>query len=268
MAGAVAVLAALPALGLDAVLISIPLLGPEVAGARVVGAVVLALGAAVGVGRWAGARGADGGRGADGRREGEEAAVAFAERLRAGLRFGLVERVDHTLPWVGAGLMLAALVEPLLGAQAFAGVPAGVQVPVAALVGLPFYICAAGVTPLVAVALHKGLSAGAALAFVLAGPVVGVTALGGVARQHGRRAAVGFAVVVLGGAMGIGWGFDALVQGGGVAVGFDLHAEAAAGGSALRWVCLGAIAALGLASLWRQGARGVVEQIVHPIRGV
>ena len=95
----------------------------------------------------------------------EEAPVASegaSSRLLAGLRFGFVEVFDHTMPWIALGLVIAAMAESMLSHGAIAEVPALLQVPVAALVGVPIYVCASGATPVAALAVHKGLSAGAA----------------------------------------------------------------------------------------------------------
>ena len=102
----------------------------------------------------------------------QESAVELPlkERLREGLRFGLVELFDHTMPWVLAGLLIAAWVEPILGHGLFQQVPTVLQVPLFALIGIPLYVCASGATPIAAIAIHKGISPGAGLAFLLAGP--------------------------------------------------------------------------------------------------
>lgn len=246
-AAAAAALAALPALGLDAVLISIPLLGPTLAGARIAAAAALALIAGLALARAAT----------------PPPPPAPEPARRPGWRFGLNERVDHTLPWVVAGLVVAALMEPLTRAGVLGGIPAVAQVPLAVLLAVPFYVCAAGATPLAAVAMHKGLSAGAAVGFLLAGPVVGGVVLRAIAHRHGRRAAVAFGAVVVLGAMAAGWSIDALA----LAPAPDLHDRAAAVDVGWRWACVAGVGLLGGWSLWRQGARGLVEQIVHPVRG-
>ncbi len=254
-AAALAFLVATPELGLDAVLLSIPLLGVPMTIARVVAALVAALAVALLVGRAISS--------APPREEAPPPPRSVPERLRQGLAYGLGELVDHTLPWVVVGLMAAALAEPLLDHDLLLRLPAVAQVPLAAVVGIPIYVCASGATPLAAIAVHKGLSAGAALAFLIAGPATNVTTFGVLAALHGRAVAVRFGLALVLMAVGMGWVVDVV----GVASPDLLHAPgvAAEASRPIAWLATAAITALAVASLFRQGPRGVVGQITNPI---
>lgn len=256
LTAALAFLVATPELGLDAVLLSIPLLGLPLTAARVFAAAAVALLVALMIGGSA--------PGAPSRAGPADANTRpLGERLREGLRYGLVELVDHTLPWIVLGLLIAALAEPLLDHELLLGLPPAVQVPLAALLGIPLYVCASGATPLAAVAIHKGLSAGAALTFLLAGPATNVTTFGVLSALHGRGLAIRFGVALTITAVFAGWTVDALGLGipqmphpGEVhAHSFTLFSQASA------VVLLG----LGVSSLLRQGARGAAEQVLNPV---
>ena len=71
------------------------------------------------------------------------------------------------------------------------------QVAAFALIGLPIYVCATGATPLVAVLIAKGLSPGAALAFLLTGPATNATTFGVLEQLHGRKVALAFAGTII-----------------------------------------------------------------------
>ena len=116
--------------------------------------------------------------------------------MRAGAKFGFVEVFDHTMPWIVVGLLLAALAEPMLSHTAFENIPSFFQVPLAALIGVPVYVCASGATPLAALAIHKGLSSGAALTFLIAGPATNLTTFGVLSKLHGRKIAMLFGISV------------------------------------------------------------------------
>jgi uncharacterized protein len=251
-----AFLVATPELGLDALLLSLPLLGFPLTMARLVAAVLVALTVALVVGASESThlvRPSDP----------VEQATPLPRRLREGLRYGLVDLVDHTLPWIVLGLGIAALAEPLIDHEALAAMPAFLQVPIAAVVGVPLYVCASGATPLAAVAIHKGLSAGAALTFLLAGPASNVTTFGVLSKLHGRSVAVRFGVVLTVVAILTGWAVDL--------IGVDVPAVAHPGvphthrHGLVSWFCLIGLACLGLASLVRMGARGVLDQVLSPI---
>lgn len=248
-------LVATPELGLDALLLSFPLLGAHVTLARLAGAATVAVAVGMLVGPYV-ARLAP-----PPRPTVEPPTPPLTERLRAAMRFGFVEVLDHTLPWVGAGLILAALAEPLLAHEGLAGLPSWAQVPLFALLGVPIYVCATGATPLAAVAIHQGISPGAALAFLLAGPATNTTTFGVLTALHGRKVAALTALVITLGAVLSGWAVDALIP--------VIPVSAHPGGEHLdhhgpAWLALAAVVLLGLWSAWRQGPRGIVEQIRSP----
>ena len=119
---------------------------------------------------------------------------SLAERARAAWRFGMGEVVDETAPWILIGLAIAALISPGALATTLSGWPAGLDVVLFALLSLPLYVCASGATPLAAALIFAGVSPGAALAFLLAGPASNVTTLGVLSDLHGRKVSVVFGV--------------------------------------------------------------------------
>ncbi|MEM1231759.1 MAG: permease [Pseudomonadota bacterium] len=256
-AAALAFFVATPELGLDALLLSVPLLGESLTIARVCAAVAVALLVALLI------------------RPPQPAAVPgpassepdpeqpLAQRLGEGLRFGFVEVFDHTMPWILLGLVIAALGEPLLREGALQDVPAFLQVPLAAVISVPLYVCAAGATPIAALAIHKGLSAGAAMAFLIAGPATNVTTFGVLARLHGRQTAFKFGACVAVLAIVAGWLVDLLgVQAVPMLPG---HAPLDTHESLVGPISATILLLLLAASTVRQGPRGMIGQIITPI---
>ena len=191
-AAAMAFLVATPELGLDAVLLSIPLLGPQVTILRLVTAALVAML----VGWWVGGRLKKAERAEEGTgTPGEEPGTR--QRLVAALRTGTGDVVDHTAPWIVLGLGVAALVTPFLESGWLGSLPPVADVFLFALLGFPTYVCAASATPLVAAFLATGLSPGAGIAFLITGPATNISTLGLVSSLHGRRAAIAFAVVMV-----------------------------------------------------------------------
>lgn len=250
---ALAFLIATPELSLDALLLSVPLLGYEMTALRLLASAAVALltGWLVGTLFW---------------RDGSKnEAVAPAntktrpvgERFRAGMRVGLVEVVDHTAPWMLLGLAVAAILEPGFDAAWLGGLSSFLEVPLFALLGMPVYVCASGATPLVAVLLAKGVSPGAALAFLLTGPATNATTFGVVSGVMGRRVALGFAASAALLSIAAGWAANFVVP---EITPPALQPEAGAI-QVFQWFCLALLSGLFLASLLRQGPRGFLRQI-------
>ncbi len=72
-------------------------------------------------------------------------------------------------------------------------------------VGIPLYICASASTPVAAALVLKGLSPGAALVFLLAGPATNPATITVVARYLGKKAAVIYLCVIACCSLALGW---------------------------------------------------------------
>jgi uncharacterized membrane protein YraQ (UPF0718 family) len=253
---ALSFLMAAPELGVTAIFLSVSLLGVEITLVRAACAAVLALTVGLVVGR---------------RAPVSEPLLPrtprherppFAKRLAGGLRYGLGDMVDSTAPWILVGLAVAALLSPWLDTGSLARLPAGLDVPLFALIGMPLYVCASGSTPLVAVLLAKGVSPGAAIAFLLTGPATNLTTFGVLSRLHSRRTALVFAVTTALTTTALGWGANALLGDRSASVASMLHESH--GGSWFESACALGLAALFVVSLLRQGTRAFVGQVISP----
>jgi hypothetical protein len=255
-------LVATPELGLDAVLLSVPLLGIDMALLRVGVAFVLALVVGVTVGGWAQRRAirAKGVAEASAIETNAEpvAAKPMRERLLAGLRMGYGEILDSTGPWILVGLLLAAVIQPWVDATFFTQLGPMLQVVAFALVGLPVYVCATGATPLVAVLIAKGLSPGAALAFLLTGPATNATTFGVLEQLHGRKVALAFAGVMITAVLGLGWGVNLIWPNAGASAG---AADADEGHGPIAIASAVLLGVLFIVSLVRQGPRGFLGRL-------
>lgn len=251
---AMAFLVATPEIGIDALLLSIPLLGTELTVARVLAAAVVAILVGWTVGGYA-----------DKLQAAVGASVPCANptvpsdvwhRLRISIKAGLAEVVDNTAPWILLGLTVAAGAVELLDTQWLASVPGFLLVPLMALLGMPVYVCASGATPIVAMLILKGISPGAALAFLLTGPATNITTFGVLSQLHGRRVAIAFGLSV--GAMAIACGYlvDAVLPDYQVPALTEPHLEIHS------VVFLALLALLYLLSILRQGPRRFVGQVL------
>ena len=252
-AAAMAFLVATPELGLDAVLLSIPLLGPQVTVLRLAVAALVAML----VGWWVGGR-------LKAAERAEELIISGGEgpgtlqRLTAALRTGTGEVVDHTAPWILLGLGIAALVTPFLESGWLGSLPPVADVLLFALLGFPTYVCAASATPLVAAFLATGLSPGAGIAFLITGPATNISTLGLVSSLHGRRAAIAFATVMVTLAVVAGVAINAAF---GPLPVPSLEALTEEPPSLLQQVTLVLLAGLFLRSVARRGVRSFVGEL-------
>ncbi|MCU0693148.1 MAG: permease, partial [Polyangiaceae bacterium] len=255
-AAAVAFIVASASLGTAAILLSFQLLGWQVAFARLAGAVLLAMLSGLFVGRLVGSKPAPT---TPSLPPHDHASDSWRDRLASGFRFGFGATVDHTVPWFLTGLAVATLMAPFVQPEWFAHVPAGLDVPVLAVLGVPAYVCAAGATPMAAMLLHKGVSAGAIVAFLLTGPTTTLAVFGVPAEVYGRRVVLALVVAMTTIAIAIGYAVNAVLP---ATVAARAHHVLESPATPLGLVALALFGAVVLASLFRQGVRGFVQRVV------
>ncbi len=134
------------------------------------------------------------------------------KRVFQELRFAFTDFWGDMAPAFFVGVLLAGLISALIPARILTeylgGGPIAMLIMLAA--GIPLYICASASTPIAAALILKGVSPGAALVFLLAGPATNAAALAVVLRTMGRRTTVIYLVSIAGCALLFGLLLDAL----------------------------------------------------------
>ena len=118
--------------------------------------------------------------------------IVHPRRWRRFWRFVLLEMADDIGPTLALGLLVAGGVAAIVPDGFFEQYLGGrwTSMLVMLAVGLPLYVCATASTPLAAALMMRGLSPGAALVFLLAGPATNVATILMVARMLGKTSAV------------------------------------------------------------------------------
>lgn len=257
LSAALAFFVATPELGLDAFLLSLPLLGSQLAIIRLVCAGLVAIIIGWGVSKLFPSQAKNKGVASNPDRF---ANLGIFQKIIGGVKTGLQDVVDHTGPWIVVGLTVAALVQPYLPQIEFLkSLPHSLEIPLFALIGMPVYVCASGITPFVAVLVASGVSPGAAVALLLTGPATNITTFGVLSSLHGRKVAIAF-----------GLGMILLAVSSGYIVNFffpsvntpELFHSHDHGASSFKVFALAALSLIYLAAILRRGPRYLINQIV------
>ncbi len=139
----------------------------------------------------------------------------LAARVHEVFRYGFVTMMRDLAIWLAVGLLLSALISAL--------VPAGwieshigtglVPMLLMLLVGLPLYVCATSTTPLAYTLVVAGLSPGAGLVLLLAGPATNAATMSWVLKDLGVRALVIYLATIAVFAVAGGVLFDTFLAG-------------------------------------------------------
>ncbi|MFM2484267.1 SO_0444 family Cu/Zn efflux transporter [Celerinatantimonas yamalensis] len=128
------------------------------------------------------------------------------KRLWQGQRYAFSELLEDLSVWLLVGLLISAIVVTKVPYDALADISRGPwAMIIMALIGVPMYICASASTPLAAGLMLAGVSPGAILVFLLAGPATNVATLGMVHKEMGWQTLISYLVGVIGVAIGFGY---------------------------------------------------------------
>ena len=109
--------------------------------------------------------------------------------LQGMLRYAFVEFLEDIAKWLVIGLMLAALIEVLVPESFFTAYLGNeyMEMLVILVAAIPLYVCATGSVPIAAILMLKGLSPGAAIVFLMAGPATNAATMTVIGNVFGRR---------------------------------------------------------------------------------
>ena len=231
-----AFLVSTPETGVDSISVSYVLLGPFMAVIRPIAAITSAMVAGVLVGRESSTEIAEHSKEALSTKESTEekssccnkkpepvevsccsaqsqTSYSPLNKIRKAIIYSCTKLLEDTAKWLLIGLFFAALVQTYVPDDFFLQWGSGIfAMLVVILVSIPMYICATASTPIAAGLLLSGVSPGAVLVFMLAGPATNVATLGVVANELGKRAVASYLVGVIGVAILFGLLTDFLVE--------------------------------------------------------
>jgi len=142
----------------------------------------------------------------------EQQSSVFA-KLQKAVAFSCTKLLSDTAVWLLIGLGFAAIVQTYVPVSFFSQWGSGIlAMVVVILVSIPMYVCATASTPIAAGLLLSGVSPGAVLVFMLAGPATNIATLGVVASELGKRAVASYLTGVIGVAIIFGFLTDMLVE--------------------------------------------------------
>ncbi|MCD6184447.1 MAG: permease, partial [Deltaproteobacteria bacterium] len=104
---------------------------------------------------------------------------SLAKKIFSGLVYAFTDVWDDLAGWFFAGLLIAGFITALIPDELISRFLGGglTSMLLMLLTGIPLYICATASTPVAAALIMKGISPGAALVFLIAGPATNMTSL-------------------------------------------------------------------------------------------
>ncbi|MBL4661462.1 MAG: SO_0444 family Cu/Zn efflux transporter [Alcanivoracaceae bacterium] len=114
--------------------------------------------------------------------------LSLFDKVLNGVKYAFTDLLDNIIFWLVIGILFAAIVQTFVPSDMLIKYGTGWSgMLVMLLVGIPMYVCATASTPLAAGFLMAGISPGAVIVFLLAGPATNMATLGIINKQMGQR---------------------------------------------------------------------------------
>ena len=121
------------------------------------------------------------------------------DKLKAGMEFAFGDLLKDVGGWLFLGVLLAGTISTLLSPEIIERLFSNELLSMAFMfaISVPLYVCATASTPVAAAFALKGVSPGAALVFLLAGPATNAASLTVITRLLGKRATVVYLLAIV-----------------------------------------------------------------------
>ena len=143
----------------------------------------------------------------------EQPHLSFGDRCVEALKFGFVEMMEDIGKWLVVGLIVAGLITVLVPDSYFEVFKDNTLLSMLLVlcVSVPMYICATGSIPIAVALMMKGLTPGAALVMLMAGPACNVASILVVNKVLGKKTLLLYLAAIIGGSILFGFGIDYLL---------------------------------------------------------
>lgn len=134
---------------------------------------------------------------------------SLLQQAKVGLAYSTGKLLSDFYLWLLIGLFFAALVQTLVPMDALAQYGSSIwMMLLMVLISVPMYVCATASTPIAAALMLMGISPGAALVFMQAGPATNIATISVVYKELGKRALAAYLFGVIVMSVFFGWLLD------------------------------------------------------------
>lgn len=142
-----------------------------------------------------------------------EAPKTLTQRWIEVFRYAYLSFLADIARWLVIGTLIAALISIILPTDFFtAYISTGiVGILVILFASIPLYICATASVPIAAVLLSKGISPGAILVFLMAGPATNAASFTLIGKTLGKKSLIAYLLTIITAAIGFGLLIDAFL---------------------------------------------------------
>ena len=139
--------------------------------------------------------------------------LSFIGKLKGALRYAFVDMMQDIGKWLVVGLVVAGLITVFVPNSAFEIFKDNSLISMLLVLGIavPMYLCATGSIPIAVALMLKGLTPGAGLVLLMAGPACNMASILIINKVLGRKTLITYLASIISGAVGFGLIIDHLL---------------------------------------------------------
>ena len=143
----------------------------------------------------------------------DKAPTSFVGKIIEALRYAYIDMMESVGKWLVVGLIVAGLITIFVPDSYFEIFKDNsfTSMLLVLCISIPMYLCATGSIPIAVALMMKGLTPGAALVLLMAGPACSVASVLVVSKVLGRRTLTAYLFSIISGAVGFGLVTDYLL---------------------------------------------------------
>ena len=178
----------------------------------------------------------------------QEHHATFLQKIKTALQYGYVEMMEDIGKWLIIGLIVAGLITVFVPAEAFKVFEGNTALSMLLVlaIAIPMYVCATGSIPIAVALIMKGLTPGAGLVLLMAGPACNMASMLGVKKVMGTKTLVIYLASIIIGSIAFGAAIDFMQFNGIIDFTANLvnSAHSEEGSSWIAWISTGILIAL------------------------
>ena len=139
--------------------------------------------------------------------------MSLREKLIEAIEFGFVEMMEDIGKWLVVGLIVAGLITVFVPNEFFAIFKDNtfMSMLLVLCISIPMYVCATGSIPIAVALMAKGLTPGAALVLLMAGPACNFASILVINKVLGKKTLICYLIAIILGSIAFGIGIDYLL---------------------------------------------------------
>jgi len=139
--------------------------------------------------------------------------MSLREKLIEAIKFGFVEMMEDIGKWLVVGLIVAGLITVFVPNEFFAIFKDNtfMSMLLVLCISIPMYVCATGSIPIAVALMAKGLTPGAALVLLMAGPACNFASILVINKVLGKKTLICYLIAIILGSIAFGIGIDYLL---------------------------------------------------------